>query len=575
MPVAAPGPLPILVGVTGHTDLRPEDLAVLVEKVTEVLTTLRSRYPHSSVVVLSALAEGADRLVANVALDLGMRLVVPLPLEPDDYQKDFADPASVAAFQTLLARAERQFVVPEPTAAARTRPHCYARAGAYVARHCHVLLALWNGHQTEKIGGTGHSVRYRLDGMAPEFAGTIRLLDSIENGVVYQIVTPRRSDPSTHGAPFHLRILKPERHGEAGSSDGDLEQVCRGTDDFNAVASQSTPASAALSALPSLLPQYGPDALPAELQAIRALHEAADRAAIGFQRRTLRTLRSLFVLAFGIVVAFEVFAHGPDLVPQLRDSTKLAIYLLMLGAGFLVYRWAEAHEIDKKYLDYRALAEALRVDFYWRVAHVKSSAADHCIRFRLEEMEWIRLALRSCDVTTAGLSWPDTPEASVAALRTVVEDWVRGQHAYFGRTQRRLHGLLGRLERRVNWLFAVSFAAGLVVAGLTFRVSARVLAFGERHPITHPLALAILGLSPAAAALVHGYAEQRALSVQIKRYERMHALFGKALHVLDTPMAAGDWDAARDVLTELGREALEENADWVMLHRDRPIELPA
>ena len=81
-------------------------------------------------------------------------------------------------------------------------------------------------------------------------------------------------------------------------------------------------------------------------------------------------------------------------------------------------------------------------------------------------------------------------------------------------------------------------------------------------------------LAKAGAGLLHGYAEQRALSVHIKRYERMHFLFAAALRVLDDPMTREDWTRARDVLAEVGRESLEENADWVMLHRERPIELP-
>jgi hypothetical protein len=31
---------------------------------------------------------------------------------------------------------------------------------------------------------------------------------------------------------------------------------------------------------------------------------------------------------------------------------------------------------------------------------------------------------------------------------------------------------------------------------------------------------------------------------------------------------------ARKILFELGKEALNENSGWVLLHRERPIEIP-
>jgi hypothetical protein len=287
------------------------------------------------------------------------------------------------------------------------------------------------------------------------------------------------------------------------------------------------------------------------------------------------TLRSLFILAFAIVVAFEVFAHGEDLLPEISEAAKLLAYLALLGCGFALSRWAGSREVDKKYLDYRALAEALRVAFYWRVAGVESRAADYCMRYRLEEMEWIRMALRFAELQGADADADARhSDPSAVALRAVVDEWVKGQHAYFARTQRRLHAALKVLERRTTWLFTLSVAAGVALFAFAFDLTPWLRELREQHPIAHPLAVAIAGLSTAAAALLHGYAEQRALSVLIKRYERMYALFGKALRVLAAPMQRQDWSAARKILTDLGREALEENAEWVMLHRDRPIELP-
>jgi hypothetical protein len=34
------------------------------------------------------------------------------------------------------------------------------------------------------------------------------------------------------------------------------------------------------------------------------------------------------------------------------------------------------------------------------------------------------------------------------------------------------------------------------------------------------------------------------------------------------------YQPAQHLIEELGKEALEENGDWVLLHRERPLEVP-
>jgi hypothetical protein len=38
--------------------------------------------------------------------------------------------------------------------------------------------------------------------------------------------------------------------------------------------------------------------------------------------------------------------------------------------------------------------------------------------------------------------------------------------------------------------------------------------------------------------------------------------------------AAATPDECQKLLEALGKEALAENADWVLIHRDRPLEVP-
>ena len=100
------GPVPLLLGVVGHRRL-PDPPDELRRVVRGVLDGFRSRYASTPIVLLSALAEGADRLVAREALDAGFSLVVPLPMPREEYEKDFVTPQSLAEFRSLLIEPPR------------------------------------------------------------------------------------------------------------------------------------------------------------------------------------------------------------------------------------------------------------------------------------------------------------------------------------------------------------------------------------------------------------------------------------------------------------------------------------
>ncbi|MGD1056100.1 MAG: hypothetical protein ABR992_01665, partial [Solirubrobacteraceae bacterium] len=87
----------VRIGVTGHRQIIDE--GTVATEVADRLEAVREMFPATRFTpvvfsVLSALAEGADRLVAKVALDAGLDLDVELgavlPLTVEDYMADFA-----------------------------------------------------------------------------------------------------------------------------------------------------------------------------------------------------------------------------------------------------------------------------------------------------------------------------------------------------------------------------------------------------------------------------------------------------------------------------------------------------
>ena len=89
---------PLVIGVTGHRDLVPNEVDVLREKITGLFDDLRLRFPNTPLLMMSALAEGADRLAAHAALDAGFELQVILPMPADFYRSDFQSPESISIY---------------------------------------------------------------------------------------------------------------------------------------------------------------------------------------------------------------------------------------------------------------------------------------------------------------------------------------------------------------------------------------------------------------------------------------------------------------------------------------------
>lgn len=188
---------PFIFGVSGHRDLVPADLPQLRAQIQIVFSRFRLAYPNASFQLLSPLAEGADRVTAEVALACGIRLFVPMPMVQAEYERDFASPASLDKFRRLLASAESNWEVSDEAVRKKSgssesgaRAEKYAAVGDHIARRSHVLILLWDGCDNEKIGGTAWVKKRRehwikaatKEGSEPDAFGYVQTI---------QIVTPR------------------------------------------------------------------------------------------------------------------------------------------------------------------------------------------------------------------------------------------------------------------------------------------------------------------------------------------------------------------------------------------------
>ena len=131
--------------------------------------------------VVSALAEGADRMVAEAGLAAGARLEAVLPAPRADYEQDFDTVSSKAAFHNLLARSASVFELDRP-GGPLSQKRGYEAAGLVMLAHCDLLVAVWDEGEAAGIGGTGAIVEQAVSEGAPVLLinpaapGQVRLL---------------------------------------------------------------------------------------------------------------------------------------------------------------------------------------------------------------------------------------------------------------------------------------------------------------------------------------------------------------------------------------------------------------
>jgi len=605
---SVPGQISLVFGVTGHRDLRPEDIETLESAVRGIFQEFLRRYPATPLSVLSPLAEGADRLVARVALQCGVRLVVPLPMPSSLYEMDFETAESRAEFQELLSQAEEQFEMPligdgdsaDLAAQAPGREKQYAQVGVYIARQCQILLALWDGLPSGKVAGTADIVRLRSTGIsarslaAYEGGSKSGHLDPVETGPLFHLITPRACNDCPPADAFVLRreyhpredeseVLESESHRRKNAQAAiAYDRIYANLDSYNrsAAAVEQTPWLAARRRQSEgyLMPAAEADKLTANLQALRTRHALADTLAQSFQQDTEKILIALSVLVFVAASLFETYEASHD--PRFLLSYPLFLGVVYVGWGLSVKRgrWQD------RYQDYRALAEGLRVAFFWRLVGQTAPVTDHYLRKQRSEMDWIRIAIQNA----AGDRQYPLAEELPENLRwerwdLALKRWVEDQSRYFaGSAIPKNEKMLERTERIVKWLLIGSqiIPAGLAVLLLSHHLPAILSESVEeiRHWLEEGghehMLVAFSALMAVVAGLVHTYAEKKAFAQHVKQYKRMEHLFARAERRLRDYIAQKKEHQAADLLLELGRESLEENADWVLTHRERPVDVP-
>jgi hypothetical protein len=570
-----PSLIPYLIGVTGHRDLRTQDIVPLELAVQSVIEDLRKRLPSTPVILLSGLAAGADQLAARVALRCGVSLAAVLPM-PDAIYKTTMDKKGRECFDRLLPRASLTIRLPLAAGVTdellaeseKARAGQYEALAVFLATYCQAVIALWNGEASDAEGGTYRVIQYVL-GNPPESEGA---WGDPQSGVVYRIVTPRESKSAVAGDMFEVQALTSLDPTEQANAD-EHRALERSLERFNRDAMGISRAHS--NPLGGLIGEECGAAPTSFMCRVGTVYETADALSVHFSKQTRSTLLWILGFALTAIGGFEVYAH------VFRTHFALwLVYPVSLVGAWTVYRLTRDRRIETRYLDYRALAEALRVQFFWKLAGIRESVAEHYLVHHRTELDWIRYAIRA--IWLFQDAEPDGVSGGERAIRLVLEHWIRDQKNFYGKTSKKQKKALERLKSWSGgslwsvWLFSLCIPVSLLIPWEGLVAWRR---FASEEPWLGVLIL-LTSVPSITIGILRVWMEHGGYEEQVRTYSRMADVFHRAERRLEKDLGRKDASSVeagikdvRELIHRLGIQALEENGDWLLLHRDRPIEI--
>jgi hypothetical protein len=519
-------------GVTGHRTLeRDAEVAGRTRAVLDLIETRALPHPSATPVtytVVSALAEGADRLVAQVVLERdGSELEVVLPLAVDDYLGDFASAESRAEFQVLLSRAVRLPVEPQHR---RGRPEAYALAGCEIVDRIDILIAVWDGAPARGPGGTASVVEYAATRDVPTF-----VISAVDPERIDWLPLPRE------GSAGAMRVLADRFDLRLTSSRSRLKLLRTSFEQLDAfererLSTNHSPVDEERARRhgAAVAEPLGID--PSFADWTFRFFVPADQLAAQYQR--IYTSLALAVLLFAamavsVAAAHEIYFHTQPFV----ILAEVALMVLVAAAVFFA-RLRRPHD---RWASYRSLAESLRSAPF--IALLNSGDDDRSLARGASQFQpWFQRAFTEIwKQRPDGMNLPTDPSATCDFL---VEAWINGQIDYHHRTAERYERHHRALTRLIECLFLGTF------------VTALIHAFGAWESPT----LVFLAITlPAFGAALGGYRELRQFALHAERSrrarDRLEQVKARMQRETDTDDARALAQAAYSIMAD-------ENLDW-------------
>ena len=171
----------IYIGITGNRDISEEQIVFIKERIEEFLSNCQKDNEFVELIVLTPLADGVDRIIANSILEnfLNIKILVPLPFSEFIYKNTFgkglkinniSQAESIKEYENLLEKIKKHnkcdniyinlkfdkenYLNQNIDEQRKIRNEQYASLGEYLIEKSDNLIAVYDKNRDIKKGGT-------------------------------------------------------------------------------------------------------------------------------------------------------------------------------------------------------------------------------------------------------------------------------------------------------------------------------------------------------------------------------------------------------------------------------------
>lgn len=534
--------------------------------------------------IVSALAEGADVILAEHAIRKGWQLDVILPFSREVYAEDFAGTQARQQYEGHLAAASAVMELQGRRGEPGESGAAYERAGRVVLSQSDILIALWDGGPARGRGGAQQIIAEAVLAGIP----------------VIHIDTAARHPPVLLWDGLQEVDLGQQTLETVARHDLDAlpELIARLTELPSAPAETSVlrhfesnrlPRWTALVAYPLLLAimgvrrprlsdvrrpngEQGNSTLPVSCATSTAF--AIDVQALLSQRfaradaiatRTAQLFRSVYVTNFALAAMAVVLSLLSLALPAAVKPALITLELLTIGAILLLTRVGNRAGWHRRWLDNRMLAERIRC------LAISSQLGDLNLRVGGEQaIGWVDWYTRAT-ARQIGLPSARIDHDFLRCVRADLDELIDAQIAYLSADAKRMHHLEHRLHNLGTLLFGLT---ALTCAGmLLFKLIQTAIGGMENTAHTLTIAVTIVSASlPAIGAAIYGIRMQGDFAGIA---ERSHALAQRLSTMRD--VIAHDqlsFDTLRRRVRRVADLLAEDLTSWLQIYHARPLVLP-
>ena len=272
------------------------------------------------------------------------------------------------------------------------------------------------------------------------------------------------------------------------------------------------------------------------LETIDELHGKAS--ILSMENAKLHNRLLLLFSAIGTVITFLFLLYDEA---ELHGLIFLCIVLIIIL--YIIQNEANFLDCHRKYLEYRVLAESLRVQYFLSYAGIDKKVTAILPWFTRESIPWVEEILQSIEVIPS------------KSRQSIMDCWIKDQKGYHQNALAKDQNDKKNEKRITQLVFIITISTFLVTLG--FEVYVYLHSPLSINPnIIRAILKVVVGTMSALALFASSYYGKKSLYYDINNHKRMISLYDKA----ETDILEQCED--EELLIELAREFLIENSTW-------------